>query len=82
VSIPWVFLAGRRFTAKTVVYEGWIVLDFLGFSRPNRDLSMGYAEKARQIFFAALCLAFEAPGRATAVVAMRKGRIGHQVSLP
>jgi hypothetical protein len=24
-------------------YEGWISLDFLGFSRQNLDLSMGYA---------------------------------------
>jgi hypothetical protein len=30
-------------TAKTLVYEGWKSLDFLGFSRPNRAFSMGYA---------------------------------------
>jgi hypothetical protein len=39
----WVFLARGHFAAKTPVYEGWISLDFLGFSRPNRDLSMGCA---------------------------------------
>ena len=39
----WVFLALGRFTAKGPVHEPWIVLDFLGFSRPNLDLSMGYA---------------------------------------
>jgi hypothetical protein len=29
--------------AKTLVYEGGKSLDFLGFSRPNRAFSMGYA---------------------------------------
>jgi hypothetical protein len=31
---------------KTPDYEGWISLDFLGFSRPNRDFSMGYAKSS------------------------------------
>jgi hypothetical protein len=39
----WVFLAPGRFAAKTPVHEPWIVLDFLGFFRPNPDFSMGYA---------------------------------------
>jgi hypothetical protein len=39
----WVFLVPDRFAAKTPAYEGWISLDFLGFSRLKRDLSMGYA---------------------------------------
>jgi hypothetical protein len=38
------------FAAKTPVYGYWIRLDFLGFSRPNQDLSMGYAAKTRKIF--------------------------------
>ena len=36
------FLGSSPFAAKTPDYEGWKSLDFLGFSRPNRDLSMGY----------------------------------------
>jgi hypothetical protein len=36
-------LARGRLAAKTLDHEGWISLDFLGFSRPNRDFSMGYA---------------------------------------
>ena len=40
----WIFLAGGLFAAKTPVRTCWISLDFLGFSRPNRDFSMGYAE--------------------------------------
>jgi hypothetical protein len=42
-AFVWVFLAPGRFAAKTRAHEGWISLDFLGFSRPNRDFSMGYA---------------------------------------
>jgi hypothetical protein len=41
---PFGFLLARgRFAAKTPANERWIVLDFLGFSRQNRDFSMGYA---------------------------------------
>jgi hypothetical protein len=29
--------------AKTLVYEGWKSLDFLGFARPDQAFSMGYA---------------------------------------
>jgi hypothetical protein len=36
-------LAHGRLTAKNPVFEGWKSLDFLGFSRPNRAFSMGYA---------------------------------------
>jgi hypothetical protein len=42
-SIVWDFLARGSFAAKTPDHEGWISLDFLGFSRPNRDFSMGCA---------------------------------------
>jgi hypothetical protein len=38
----WFFLARRRFRTKSPDYGYWKSLDFLGFSRPNRDLSMGY----------------------------------------
>jgi hypothetical protein len=37
------FLVFRLFAAKTQVSRGWKSLDFLGFSRPKRDLSIGYA---------------------------------------
>ena len=36
-------LAGRCFGSKAPAKTGWISLDFLGFSRPNRAFSMGYA---------------------------------------
>ena len=55
-------------------------MDFLGFSRQNRDLSMGYEElpakeKSRAPFSGA-----GATGR-EAVEAMRKGRIVHEGEL-
>ena len=46
----WVFLARRRFAAKTPAIEGWIHVDFLGFSRANRDFSMGYTDKTVKNF--------------------------------
>jgi hypothetical protein len=35
-------LAHGLFAAKTPISSYWISLDFLGFSRPNLDLSVGY----------------------------------------
>jgi hypothetical protein len=74
---PWLLLA------KNPDCGGLICLDFLGFSRPNRDFSMGYAAKARKIFSRALSFVpgWETPGRERAVEAMRKGRIAHEASL-
>jgi hypothetical protein len=43
-------LAGRYFGEKTPVKTCWISLDFLGFSRPNRDFSMRYADKSTETF--------------------------------
>jgi hypothetical protein len=51
---PWDFFARLPFAAKTPINSCWIFLDFLGFSRPNRDLSMGYAGSTDQKFFSAL----------------------------
>jgi hypothetical protein len=42
-SIVWDFLDRDCFAAKPLDYAYWIFLDFLGFSRPNRDFSMGCA---------------------------------------
>jgi hypothetical protein len=46
----WVFLADRRFATKAKLLSYWIVLDFFGFSRPNRDFSMGYERFVAKIF--------------------------------
>jgi hypothetical protein len=39
----WIFLGSNRLAAKTQAFEGWKSLDFLGFTRPNRAFSRGYA---------------------------------------
>src|ERR1700722_4459550 len=76
----WFFLARRHFAAKTPPYDRWICLDFLGFSRPNRDLSMGCAGFSAEVFSCALSWR-EKPERAPAVEAFRKGGIVHGASL-
>jgi hypothetical protein len=46
----WFSLASGRFAAKPPDNAYWISLDFLGFSRPNQDLSMGYKDFSRKVF--------------------------------
>jgi hypothetical protein len=60
----WVFLADGCFAAKTPDYEVWISLDFLGFSRQNRDLSMGLrGNNAGRIFLSLFPVVWRAAGR-------------------
>jgi hypothetical protein len=77
----WVFLARGRFAAKTPARECWISLDFLGFSRPNRDFSMGYADFSAKNFSPPFSAGAEAPEREPHGLGMRKGRIVHGSSL-
>jgi hypothetical protein len=74
-------LAVGHFVAKTPDYAAWICLDFLGFSRPNRDLSIGYVEKAWKIFSRASPP--NVSGAATGGYGFggRKRRIAHNASL-
>jgi hypothetical protein len=44
------FLGWSTFRFENLDFGGWISLDFLGFSRPKLDLSMGYVEKAGNAF--------------------------------
>jgi hypothetical protein len=39
----WVFLFPAELPPKNLIYRYWVRLDFLGFSRANREISMGYA---------------------------------------
>jgi hypothetical protein len=48
------FLGTSRFAAKTLGFGGCKSLDFLGFSRPNLDLSMGYTSFSAEDFSTAL----------------------------
>jgi hypothetical protein len=51
-----------RFAAKSPINVYWICLDFLGFSRPNRDLSMGYAAYSGKNFSPSFSLALRGAG--------------------
>jgi len=46
------FLGSRLFRREVPDGRCWILLDLLGFSRPNRDFSMGYAAFSQAAFFA------------------------------
>jgi hypothetical protein len=69
------FLGSWLFSFENPDSGGWIFLDFLGFSRPNLDLSVGYAAKNDQTFFVSLLSVSSAPPEwEHAVEAMRKRR--------
>src|SRR5215471_11364929 len=44
------FLGLSPFRRKSPDFKPWIFLDFLGFSRPNLDFSMGYEDKSAKDF--------------------------------
>jgi hypothetical protein len=71
----WVFLAGGYFAAKTPDYEGWISLDFLGFSRQNRDLSMSYEEITTEEFSSRFSRDGKTRRNGRVIKEMRKRRI-------
>jgi hypothetical protein len=79
-SISLGFLGASPFRRENPAYEGWISLDFLGFSRQNLDLSMGCAGFSAKVFSWALSWR-EKPEREPAVEAMRKGGTVHGTSL-
>jgi hypothetical protein len=70
-------LAANCFSSKTFDFGGWICFDFLGFSRPNRYFSMGYAEKTRKTFIGGLGRS----KRQRAEETMRTARIVHGESV-
>jgi DNA-binding transcriptional ArsR family regulator len=48
------FLGPWPFRCENPADESWISLDFLGFSRPDRDFSMDYEALSEETFFSAL----------------------------
>jgi hypothetical protein len=56
------FLGSRPFRFEDPAFERWILLDFLGFSRPNPGFSMGYADFRGTNFSRALSWRREVPG--------------------
>jgi hypothetical protein len=65
-----VFLGSGPFRYKDPDYAGWIVLDFLGFSRPNLDLSMGYKGFSAENFSTRFLQLLDAPDGAPAVLGL------------
>jgi hypothetical protein len=81
-SIRFDFLASPPFRCEDPDSEHWISLDFLGFSRPNRDFSMGYTGfSLEEISRALLPQRRGRPGKAPAFLGMQKRRIIHLSSL-
>jgi hypothetical protein len=77
----WVFLARSRFAAKTTDYERWISLDFLGFSRPNRDFSMGYTDFSAKNFSSCFLCGVGDARSAGVAFGMRTNRTVHGAKL-
>jgi hypothetical protein len=63
--------------AKAPVFEGWKSLDFLGFSRPNRDFSMGYAGFSLKEISRALLSPESSGGTGASGLGTQKRRIAH-----
>jgi len=77
----WVFLACGRFATKTTARTCWISLDFLGFSRPNRDFSMGYTDFCAKDFSSRFVCGVGSTRSAGVAFGMRKGRSTHRAKL-
>ena len=78
----WVPLGDGHFAAKSPVFEGWKSLDFLGFSRPKRAFSMGYAGfSLKKISRGPLALMRAAGADRLEPLGLRKGAIVHGRSL-
>jgi hypothetical protein len=75
------FLETGHLAAETQVFSYWICLDFLGFSRPNRDLSKGCERFSREEFFSSLLSLRSAGAGGAAVDVMRMRGIVHHASL-
>ena len=71
-SALWVFLDRRGFCAKYPDFRGWICLDFLGFSRPNLDLSWVMACKASSVFSRRFCFWLRSAGPVATILACGK----------
>ena len=75
-------MARRCFAAKAAVRAYWKSLDFLGFSRPNPDLSMGCVRlSVAGIFLGLPPIGAKRRDREPAIEAMRESGIAHTDSL-
>jgi hypothetical protein len=77
------FLGGLWFCLENEGQAYWILLDFLGFSRPNRDFFNGLRGIFAKKIFRALVPPNESrPSEDAAFAVMRIRRIVHAESLP
>jgi hypothetical protein len=67
------FLGTSRFAVKTLGFGGCKSLDFLGFSRPNLDLSMGYTSFSAEDFSTALLSSRKRPGNGNPTIGHAEG---------
>jgi hypothetical protein len=77
----WIFLDRRGFAPGRPENKAWISLDFLGFSRPNRDFSMGYAGFSAKKISRALLPLGRRRGTGAGIPTMQKCIMAHRASL-
>jgi hypothetical protein len=70
-----------RFVAKTTANACWISFDFLGFSRANRDFSMGYTDFSSKEFSSPFICGVGTARPAGVAFGMRKSGAVHARSL-
>ena len=75
------FLGASPFRGEFPHSEGWLPLDFLGFSRQNRDLSISYGHKAANVFLHALSHDTRGAGSGANGLGGWVSRIVHRASL-
>jgi hypothetical protein len=68
------FLGASPIRFEIPNYSYWIFLDFLGFSRSNRDFSTGYAERTAEDISHALPR-IESAGTGASGLVMRKRKL-------
>jgi hypothetical protein len=76
------FLVSWLFRRETPDHAYWILLDFLGFSRQNRDFSMGCtAFSPRENFSCSFAAGSGGGGTGAGILTMRKRSMAHRTSL-
>jgi hypothetical protein len=80
-SIRLGFLGSWPFRREIPIQTCWIILDLLGFSRPNRDFSMGYTDKSAESFSSRFFPGIGGAGSGPGGLGARESGVGHRESL-
>jgi hypothetical protein len=80
-AMIWIFLGPAVLLRKLLLFEPWICLGFLGFSRPKRDFSMGYAGQIAQYFSSRFSPALAMLEQGSYSLDASKPKIVHRASL-